>query len=128
MRLLPIFLLLLTGCASNMQLMSRDGGRIYQGTISSNGLGGGTLSVNLDGKNCSGRFVQTSSADTFGFVTTYGRRTSTSFMQTFSGNGSYKALLTCSDGTGLRCDAEGSTSGGGICVDSGNRVYDMIYS
>lgn len=127
-KLIPL-LLLLSGCASNMQLMARDGGKVYQGNISSNGFGGGTLSVNIDGRTCAGRFVQTSSGDTFGFYTTYGAGLpKTSFLQTLSGSGTYKSLLTCSDGTGLRCDAQGTTTGGGICEDSNKRVFDMIYS
>lgn len=120
--------LALTGCSYGMQLMPRDSGKVYQGSVQSNGAGSGTLSVALDGKTCAGNFVTTSSGDSFGFVQTYGARgmsTGTAFM---SGSSQYKAILSCSDGSGLRCDVSGSTSGGGICVDSHNRVYDLIYS
>lgn len=119
----------LSGCAYTMQLMPRDSGKIYQGQIQSNGTGSGTLSVTLDGKTCSGTFVTVSSGDTFGFAQTFGSRgVSTGTLATASGSAQYKALLTCSDGTGLRCDVTGSSSGGGVCVDSNNRVYDMMYS
>ncbi len=47
--------------------------------------------------------------------------------QSFGGSSSFKGLLSCSDGTGMRCDVVGGSSGGGICVDSKNRIYDMIY-
>lgn len=118
----------LAGCSTQLQMMSRDGGKVYPGTISSNGMGGGSLTVTLDGKSCSGRFVQSSSGDSYGFAQTYGRRgVSTTFVQTMSGHGTYKALLSCTDGSGVRCDAEGSTTGSGICVDSRSKVYDMIY-
>jgi hypothetical protein len=119
----------LSGCAYTMQLMPRDSGKIYQGQIKSNGAGSGTLSIGLDGKTCSGTFVTVASGDTFGFAQTFGSRgAAASTIATSSGSAQYKALLTCSDGSGLRCDVTGSTSGGGVCVDSNNRVYDMMYS
>lgn len=121
-------LLALTGCASQMQLMQRDSGQVYAGKISSNGMGGGTLSVQLDGKSCSGQFVQASSGDSFGFAQTFGRGGATAMLLGSSGAPTYKALMTCTDGTGVRCDASGTTSGAGICVDSASRVFDMIYS
>jgi hypothetical protein len=121
-------LLTLTGCAYSMQMMPRDSGQVYAGTISSNGFGSGKLSVQIDGRTCSGNFVQVGSGDSFGFAQTYGRRPSTTLIQMSGGTETYKALLTCTDGMGLRCDASGSTSGGGVCVDSSSRVYDMMYN
>lgn len=120
----------MSGCSYTMQLMPRDGGALYQGQIKSNGAGGGTLSIALDGRTCAGNFVTVASGDTFGLAQTFGTRgiSSTTF-GAFSGHAQYKAMLSCSDNTGLRCDVSGSsTNGGGICVDSKSRVYDMIYS
>ena len=120
---------LLNGCAYQMQLMPRDSGKMYQGTIRSNGAGSGTLSIQVDGRSCSGSFARAASGDSFGFFQSYGRRTSSfGSYQSYGGSSTYKALLSCSDGTGLRCDVEGAQTGGGICVDSNNRVYDMIYT
>jgi hypothetical protein len=121
--------LLLSGCAYQMQMMPRDSGTVYKGSVASNGMGTGNVTVALDGRICEGKFTQTASGDSFGFYQSYGSRgaTSSGIVQSTSGAGKYKALLSCSDGTGLRCDVEGGQSGGGICVDSKNRVYDMIY-
>jgi hypothetical protein len=122
--------LILSGCSYTMQLMPRDGGTLYQGQIKSNGAGGGALSIGLDGRTCAGNFVTVASGDTFGLAQTFGSHgtTNTTF-GAFAGHAQYKAMLSCSDNTGLRCDVSGSsTNGGGICVDSKNRVYDMIYS
>ena len=119
----------LSGCAYQMQLMPRDSGKMYQGSIQSNGAGSGTLSIQIDGRSCSGAFARAASGDSFGFFQSYGRRTSSfGSYQSYGGSSTYKALLSCSDGTGLRCDVEGAQTGGGICVDSNNRVYDMIYT
>ena len=128
--LLPVILAaLLAGCAYQMQLMPRDGGKIYQGQIKSKGNGSGTLYVGLDGKTCSGNFATVASSDTFGLAQTFGSRgVTTTTVASTGGGAQYKALLTCSDGTGLRCDVTGTNSGGGVCVDSNNRVYDMLYS
>jgi len=111
-----------------MQLMPRDSGKIYTGQVKSNGTGSGTVSVSLDGRTCAGNFVTAVSGDSFGLLQTFGTRgATTSTLQSF-GSSQYKALLSCSDGSGLRCDVIGSESGGGVCVDSRNRVYDMMYS
>lgn len=119
----------LTGCSYTMQLMPRDSGTIYTGKVKSNGAGGGTLSIALDGRTCAGNFVQAASGDSFGFIQSFGvRGSSMSTLQSF-GSSQYKALMSCSDRSGLRCDVVGtSSSGGGVCVDSRNKVYDMMYS
>ena len=120
--------LLLSGCGYQMQLMQRDNGQVYVGEVKSNGVGGGTLSVGLAGKTCMGNFVTASSGDSFGFAQTFGTGGSNSMMVQSFGASRYKALLSCSDGSGLRCDVVGSQSGAGICVDSNQKVYDLIYS
>lgn len=129
MKLFALVLILfgLGGCAFQTQLMARDNGKIYAGKLQGNGMGQGTLTVQIDNKTCSGTAVRTSSNDTFGIAQTYGSRPGIASFQSFGGTKTVKALLACSDGTGLRCDMEGSSSGaGGICADSNNRVYDLI--
>jgi hypothetical protein len=134
MRLAAVCALLIAsgGCAYQMQLLPRDGGSLYVGSAQSDGMGGGTLSVQLDGRTCSGSFAQASSGDTFGFFQTYGGRGAGSAVgafQAFGGSNTFKALMACTDGTGLRCDIEGrEKTGVGICVDSKGRVFDMIYT
>jgi hypothetical protein len=134
MRLAAVCALLiaLAGCAYQMQLLPRDGGSLYVGSAQSDGMGGGTLNVQLDGRTCSGSFAQASSGNSFGFFQTYGRRGAGSAVgafQAFGGSNTFKALMACTDGTGLRCDIEGrEKTGVGICVDSKGRVFDMIYT
>ena len=122
----------MSGCAYQMQFLPRDGGSIYAGSAQSDGMGGGTLSVQLNGRTYSGSFAQAYSGNTFGFFQTYGHRgagSSVGSFQGFSGSNTFKALMACTDGTGLRCDIEGrEKTGVGICVDSKGRVFDMIYT
>lgn len=121
-------LMALGGCSYTAQLMSRDTGTIYKGDIKSSGNGTGTMTVKLDNRTCTGGFVTAASGDSFGLIQSFGvKGVSTGAVQSF-GAGQYKALLTCSDGSGLRCDVTGQQSGGGVCADNKNRVYDMIYS
>jgi len=121
---------LLSGCAYTLQLLPRDGGTIYTGSVQSNGMGSGTLSVNLGNRTCSGSFAKGASNDSFGFFQTYGKRgaSSTGSVQSYGSTATFKALMSCTDGTGLRCDVEGGDSGTGICVDSKGQVFDMIYT
>lgn len=117
----------LTGCAYNLTLMPRDSGKMYTGELQSDGSGSGTVSVSLDGATCTGPAARVSSNQTFGFANTYGNRGSA--MTTFAGSGdvAVKAILTCSDSRGLRCELTGQgSSGGGICLDDAGRVYDVL--
>lgn len=121
--------MVMQGCAYKIQLMPRDAGTIYTGSVQSDGMGSGTLSVQLDGKSCSGSFAKAGSSDSFGFFQAYGRRGSSfGSVQSYGASAAYKALMTCTDGSGLRCDVEGGSTGAGICVDSNGRVFDMIYT
>jgi hypothetical protein len=121
--------LILTSCAYTMQLMPRDSGNIYKGSVQSDWKGSGKLSVQIEDRFCSGQFVTAASNDSFGFFQSYGGRTATNgSVQTFGTSATYKALMTCTDNTGLRCDVEGGDTGAGICVDSNGKVYDLIYT
>ena len=112
-----------------MQVMARDGGTIYRGNVQGNGFGSGTMSVVLGDRSCSGSFARGASSDSFGFFQAYGKggAISTGTTQSFGGTATVKALMSCSDGTGLRCDfVGGGGTGTGICVDSKEHVYDVL--
>ena len=108
--------------------MSRDNGRLYKGSIQGSGWNTGTITLPLENKVCTGPYAKGSSNDSFGFFQTYGAKgTSIGAVQNHSGNSTVKALLSCTDGTGLRCDfIGGSGTGTGICVDSKEKVFDAI--
>lgn len=127
--------LALSGCASTyqLQLMPRDSGKIYSGVVTDAGGGEGPISVTIEGKTYNGSWVQSTPDRTTAYVTGgfgWGRRG-------FGGLGSLvtidnpygteaKALLTSSDGAGLRCDfRSGGGTGGGICRDDRGREYDV---
>ncbi len=127
--------LVLSGCASTYDLtvMGRTSGKIYTGTAEDHGSGEGRMSITIEGKTYNGTWVETQPAQTTAYVMGgfgWGRRG-------WGGLGSYitidnpqgseaKALLTTSDGSGLRCDFKsGQGKGGGVCKDDGGREYDV---
>ena len=124
--------LLLSGCAWNLTLMPRDSGTTYTGQLQGNGMGSGTMTVNLDGVTCTGPAVRVASNQTFGFANTYGRNSNGTTGNAFStftvaGDNQVKAILSCSNGKGLRCDMTGRNStAGGICVDDAGRLFDVL--
>ena len=128
--------LLLAGCASTYQmtLMPRDSGRTYAGVVEQLGAAAeGRISVTLDGKAYSGTWVQTTPAFSHGWVSGgfgFGRRGWGALGSTITFDnpqgGEAKALLTASDGSGLRCDLKtGQGRGGGTCRDDAGREYDV---
>lgn len=124
----------LTGCTPmKVQMMGRTGGPIHTGSLDPSGGGGGSMTVNLNGKTCTGLAQRVASNDQFGISTMYG----SSGTRTFTGTGTtyiegdtfVKALLQCEGGGALRCDLSGrSGSGGGTCADNQNQVYDVIFA
>ncbi|HEX5129734.1 MAG TPA: hypothetical protein VFV90_08305 [Usitatibacter sp.] len=130
-------LLGLAGCASTYQLtlMPRDSGKTYSGVMEGLSAGQGPISVTIDGKTYSGTWVESAPAYTTGWVSGgigIGHRGwggwgggATVHMDT-PGGGAAKALLTSSDGAGLRCDLRGTRSGGGgECRDDKGKEYDV---
>jgi hypothetical protein len=129
---------LLQGCASTYQLtvMPRDSGKLYGGTLGNLAAGEGPVSITIDGKTYNGTWVEAAPARTTGWVgggMGYGHRGwggwgwggGTISMDT-PGGGTAKALLTASDGSGLRCDFRGTGSGGGgECRDDKGKEYDV---
>ncbi|MCA8326100.1 hypothetical protein [Burkholderia cepacia] len=123
---------LLSACSMNATLMSRDSGRTYTGELNGNGMGSGTMTVTIDGTTFTGPAVRVASNDTFGLASAYGFNnrggSATALATSFSeGDKRAKALLSSADGHGLRCDLVGRDgTGGGICVDDAQKVYDVV--
>lgn len=124
----------LCGCSFNATLMARDSGKTYSGrlTASGMGMGTGTMTVNIDGVTYQGPAVRVASNDTFGFASAYGANshgsTANAFGTSFaSGDQTVKAIMSSSDGHGLRCDIVGrNRSAGGICMDDASKIYDVV--
>lgn len=121
--------LALSGCAGYVQMMPRDSGKVYSGTVQGSATGAGTMTIDIDGQTYTGPVVRTSSGDSFGFMQQYGKRglMSTGTMASVGGTVTVKAILSSPAGRGLRCEftSDGS-GGGGVCVDDLGRVLDAI--
>ena len=59
--------LLVVSCSWPVQMMPRDAGTVYRGVANGNGMGSGTMSVDIDGRLYSGPMFRTASSDAFGF-------------------------------------------------------------
>ena len=132
--LLAATVLALSGCATTYQLtlMPRDSGKLYEGTAEDNGNGEGRVAITIEGKAYTGTWVATSSERTQAYVSGgfgWGRRgggLGTIVTMDNPQGGEAKALLSASDGSGLRCDLRsGQGRGGGICRDDKGREYDV---
>jgi hypothetical protein len=126
--------LALCGCATTyeLQLMPRDSGRMYQGTAEDSGNGEGRISVTIEERTYDGTWVATAPDRTNAYVSggfSWGRRgggIGTIITMDNPNGGEAKALLTSSDGAGLRCDFKsGQGRGGGVCRDDRGREYDV---
>lgn len=129
----------LTGCAlqAAMQIMSRSDGKVYQGVIQRTGDGQGTLTMKIAGVEYSGRYSRTTGEQYTSFVSGFARTSTGGFASTLGvgttvgGNQSLMAILSSPNGDGMRCAMQGdrmSGTGGGICVDSKNNTFDVIYN
>ena len=128
----PILLLgLLAGCSGTIQVMPRDSGKVYSGTVQGSATGAGTITIDIDGQTYTGPVVRTGSNDSFGFMQQYGKRgmTSAGTMASVGSTATVKAILSSPARRGLRCEftSDGS-GGGGVCVDDQGRVLDAIVS
>lgn len=132
--ILVLLAYLLAGCSTtmNVTLMQRDSGNVHRGFLNGDGSGSGSMSVDFGERNCSGPAARASSNETFEVASVYGTTnrgnnvsgTATSFK---AGDTTVKALLSCSDGKGLRCELTGrNLSGTGICVDDSGKVFDVV--
>jgi hypothetical protein len=121
----------LAGCTGQVQMMPRDSGKIYSGTVQGSATGSGTMSITIDGETYTGPIVRTSSGESFGFIQQYGRGGATAFSTVVSSGGTHnvKGILSSPNGRGLRCEfTSDGGGGGGICVDDKSRVYDAVVS
>ena len=121
----------LLGCTGQVQMMPRDSGKIYSGTVQGSATGSGTMSIAIDGETYTGPIVRTSSGDSFGFIQQYGRGGATAFSTVVSSSGTHnvKGILSSTNGRGLRCEfTSDGNGGGGICVDDKSRIYDAVVS
>src|SRR5258706_72018 len=110
-------------------MMPRDSGTVYRGIANGNGMGGGTMTVEIEGHTYSGPMFRTGSNDSFGFFQAYGgTRSVVGVSQTVGGAVTIKGILSSADNRGLRCDltGDGRGHGGGICVDDHGRVFDVL--
>jgi hypothetical protein len=124
------------GCATayDLKLMPRDSGKVYSGFADSPDGGEGRISITIENKTYNGTWVQSVPERSTGFVTGgfgFGRGwrfggLGTTVTIDNPGGGIAKALLTASDGSGLRCDFQGGRwHGGGLCRDDRGREYDV---
>lgn len=90
------------------------------------------MTAMIDSVSCSGPAARVSSNESFGFSTLYGtnnRGKTVNAMETTNTTGdvTIKAIMSCSDGRGLRCDITGRNgSGGGICINDSGKVFDVV--
>ena len=126
-----LILLLISACALptlQLTVMSRNNGNVSNGIGNPDGKGGGTLSMTIAGRNYNGVMSRTLSNESFGFFQSIGSAQKSGLLLTQSGSNLGKAILSSSDGKGLRCDLVGDGRGNGsaICVDDVGEVYDVI--
>ena len=125
---------LLTGCAGtmNLMMMPRDSGTAYTGELQGDGAGGGSMTVTIGDAKCTGPAARVSSNQSFGFANSVGFNNRGTVGNSFgtvatTGDSVVKAILSCSNGKGLRCDLSGrDMNGGGICLDDNGRVFDVV--
>lgn len=127
--LLLTFPLFLAGCSGFVQMMPRDSGKVYSGTVQGSATGSGTMTILIDGEQFTGPVVRTGSNDSFGFIQQYGGKAgfSSGSVVSIGGTATVKAILSSQNGRGLRCEftSDGS-GGGGVCVDDSGRVLDAV--
>lgn len=114
-------------------MMPRDSGDVYKGELYGDGTGGGSMSVNYGQSTCSGPAVRVAASEALAFVTTYSSDKSGQTTSTGVSNGpnsvGVKALLSCSNSKGLRCNMIGLNGrAAGICVDDADKAFDVIAS
>jgi hypothetical protein len=133
--LLLLAALALGGCATTYELtlMPRDSGKLYTGVARDDGHGEGPISITIEGKAYSGTWVQASPDRTNAYVSGgvgwgWRRGGGLGAMVTMDNpqGAEAKALLSASDGSGLRCDLHGASGhGGGVCRDDRGREFDV---
>lgn len=139
-RLLLLGAIFLSGCAATYQLtlMPRTTGKLYYGEAVEQSAGGqAQVTITIEDKTYTGTWIPTTPDRTTGTVAAgvgFGTRhggigfgTAPVVVDNPSG-GESKALLQAADGSGLRCDFKGTSSGrsgGGTCTDDKGLIYDV---
>ena len=127
--ILGIGLLISCSTTLKLQIMPRDEGTFYNGTVQGNGRGTGTITLTIKEKTCSGPYARSSSGESVGLIQTYGSNGKSSLGTVVSSGGGIvvKAILSCTDGTGVRCDFVGQNGAGtGVCVDTNGKIFDAV--
>jgi hypothetical protein len=135
MRLCTLALaLLLAGCTSiySLTLMPRNSGQLYYGEATSSTGDDTSVTISIGERTYRGSWVVATPPPSTGFVLggIFGSSRSgigTSVVMDNPAGTEAKALLRADDGSGLRCDFKGVTSGSGsgTCQDDKGLVYDV---
>jgi len=132
--LLVAFAAALAGCTTSytLTLMPRTSGQLYYGEAVSTPGSDTQVSVTIAERTYRGNWVVTQPPPSTGFAIggIFGSRRSgigTTVVLDQAAGTDAKALLRADDGSGLRCDFKGATSGsgGGTCQDDKGLVYDV---
>lgn len=129
----------LAGCASTYQLtlMPRTAGKLYYGEAVEQSPGGpARVNITIEDKTYSGTWLAIAPDNNNGTISAgfgFGSRRGgigfgTPVIVENSNGGESKALLQAPDGTGLRCDFKGTSSGrsgAGTCTDDKGLIYDV---
>lgn len=127
-------MLVLTGCAHQIELYSRNGGSNGTGTAQEAGK---LITINLDGRVYKGTYTydggKTIITSSYATATAYsgkhsavayGNSTGTAYVP---GSGQGRLFAHSDDGKGLRCEFNYSDGSGiGICEDNDNNLYDLV--
>lgn len=128
---LSLSVVFFAGCSGIIQLMPRDSGKVYSGTVQGGITGTGVIAIPIDGEQYTGPVVRTSSSDSAGMLQQYGKRSGANFgsIASVGGTATLKGILSSPNGRGLRCEftSDGS-GGGGVCADDQGRVFDAVVS
>jgi hypothetical protein len=129
-----LFVFVLSGCAHQLELYSRDGGVNGTGTAQEAGK---QITINLDGRVYKGTYTydggKTIITNGYGSATAYsGNRSATAYSRATStsyvpGSGLGRLYAHSQDGKSIRCEFSYSAGSGiGICEDNDNKPYDLV--
>jgi hypothetical protein len=131
-KVLILCAVVLAGCASKpmvVTMMPRSSGETYAGQFTGSSNGAGQLSIDMGSVSCSGPAARVSSDEkrTVHMVPNFNGGQPIIMASNADGDVSVKAILHCTDGTGMRCDMVGrDRSGGGTCTNDAGRIFDLI--
>lgn len=95
-------------------------------------MGSGAASIDIDGVICAGAVARVSSSEVTRISSTIGAFGGRNFSPSTigvagTGDTAVKILLSCTNGTGLRCELSGQDRrGSGYCVDDKGKQYDVL--